>query len=211
MSRRLALASCGFAIGALFVLSSALATFAAAVAPAREGAYGKLRLDCDAKSSVLHVVDASAPAAKRDGQLNSTTIVWGALIRLGPKNAQGEAMRLGSSTSHYRCGRYEIRISGGYLNPRPMGEGGAIEFPVIEVRQGQDSVVPRTALAECEEALPRYGHFGECTKAWAESVSVAWNASTQKSQVTIRRAYIDRAHNDRTATDAFEVAARDSR
>ena len=205
------LASAGLLFGAVFVLSSGLATFAAVVAPGRDGAYGKLRLECDAKASSLALADAAAPAPIKDPQITSTTIVWGALIRLSSRNAQGEVQRLGSSTSHLKCGRYEVRVSGGYLNPRQMGEGGAIEFPVVEIRHGQDVIVPRTAIAECEEALPRYAHFGPCTKAWAQSVRVAWNAAAKKSQVTIERAYIDRDHKDRNVTDAFDVAARDSR
>ncbi|HYC47802.1 MAG TPA: hypothetical protein VED01_20210 [Burkholderiales bacterium] len=205
MSRqRLLFACAGLLTGAVIALSAAFTTLAAVPAP--DAGYGKLRLTCEAKASSLHVADAAAPAAA--GQRGtSTTIVWGALIRMGPKNQRGESLRLGSSTSQYRCGRYDVRVSGGYLNPRPMGEGGAIEFPVIEIREGKNVIVPRTALSECEEALPRYGHFGECAKSWAKSISVAWNPATRKALVTLERAYVDKAYEDKTLTERYEAGA----
>jgi hypothetical protein len=178
-------------------------------AHAQDRGYGKVRLQCDASASIVQVSDLNArQAGGKEGALQSTTVDWRTLMKMGPeKNLHGEPLRTGSNTAAHRCGLYTVSIKAGYLSPNPTGRSGAYEFAVVQVLMNGAAVVAPTALFQCEQSAAEFSGFGPCPQAWAQTIRVAWNPSAGKSKVTIHRAYEDKSYEERTVTDEFEVAA----
>jgi hypothetical protein len=183
--------------------------FVCAPVCAQDADYAKVRILCDAATGSMHIAEHDARESKsRNPQLAVTTINWGALVKMGPqKNLHGEPLRTGSNTATRRCGPYTVRIKAGYLNTNPMGESGAIEFPVVDIMMNKAPVVPPTALNSCEQAMPRYSAFGPCPEAWAQSIRVTWDGTARKSKVTLHRIYEDRSYEQRSINEEYEVSA----
>lgn len=178
-----------------------------ALAPRRQDERnGDLVLRCDAARSWLHLGDTTGALLPRDSLYASRTIAWGALIKAGPgTNPHGDPLRTGTRTITRKCGALTVRVSAGFLNPNVQGELGAVEFPVVSVLAGSRLVLPRTALASCEQGPGRYEAFAPCPAGWATAVTVQYDPRTRATRRVAVRTYMDSTFREQMQGDTVLV------
>lgn len=119
------------------------------------------------------------------------SINWEKLIVLGrAMNERGDLLRHGSKTVIKKCGNITIEFKGGYLNENIQGESGAVEFPVLQLKVGQTTIIPFTPLEICSiEDKRAKTYYGECPEKWAKSVeTISFNSLIQ---TTVKRNFYD--------------------
>jgi hypothetical protein len=164
-----------------------------------------LVLVCDQAAATLAIGSEGPPSALPSGSA-ITRVDWARLIEYGrDENPAGDPLRTGSGTATHRCGDLVVSVQGGFLNSNAVGELGALEFPIASVRRGDVVIVPPTALAECEQANPRFELHGDCPGGYAESIRV--RSSREGWKVTYERAYLDPEREERTETKEETVRA----
>jgi len=156
-----------------------------------------LQYTCVAGKSEI-VISADAEAAP-----SGTRLAWSHLIRLGPqKNNQGDLLRTGSKTLARTCGALSVRFKGGYLNSNVMGQDGAVEFAVVEIRHGKKKLLPATAMAECDMNDDRMNYFGACPNRWAVSIHTHTIASG-RWEISVVRQFLDNATTVRKVSETI--------
>ena len=156
---------------------------------------GILPIYCNEQSGEFFVSsDGDVPPNNADS-FTKRKIDWASLLKVGPqKNQWGDPLRTGSRVKVVQCGKVSISFSSGFLNANPQGELGALDFPVIQVKQGKRILLPPTALEQCAITFSRYTYFGECPDSWAKSIEVQQIGGTY--QVKVTRRYDDAQYNE---------------
>lgn len=166
------------------------------------GAWGQQNPDlayiCDEKSNWVFVASLAATddikSQRELGRKIEEIATW-SLIMVSPEDKKGNVLRTGSRVTSRNCGRFLVRISGGYLNSSPLGELGAIQFPIVEISVEDKLLLPRTALSVCDSSISKYSAWGACPTSWAISVSALWQSPSQQSStrsqalIHLRRSY----------------------
>jgi len=182
------------------LLASLLASFNPALADPVEP---KVSFYCNQRSGALFI--SSLPTEQPSQPINYSkhSVSWISLLKMGPaKNNWGDPLRTGSHIATRRCGSITIKFSSGFLNSNPQGELGALDFPVIEIRQGKKVLLEKTALEQCAVGLSRYNYFGECPGSWAQSIEVL--PADSGHAVHVKRIYTDEAYKDIERTDVYK-------
>lgn len=148
---------------------------------------------CNAsKSEVTLNVEEQSPNLKKTG-FKKETINWATLLEFGlEKNGRGQPLKSGSKIAVSRCGMIQIRIESGFINDDPQGQSGALDFPIIELRIGERTVLQRTALAVCSVNDKRANiYFGICPSYWAQSIQTRM-LSDGSVEAELKRKYEDK-------------------
>lgn len=178
-----------------------------AAAPWRqEDRYGVLQMRCDARRSWLQLGDTTQASLPTATTQTARAIAWASLMTSGPRtNQHGDPLRTGTRTITRRCGALTVRVSAGFLNPNVQGELGAVEFPVVSVLAGSRLVLPRTALASCEQGPGRYEAFAPCPAGWATTVTIQYDPRARATRRIAVRAYMDSTFREQTQADTALV------
>ena len=137
--------------------------------PVAHASSSMLRLQCDAASDTLRLSSADAPPQTRADTPPTQEIDVSALV-LYRNDEADNPRRTGTRSMLRRCGRYTLRISGGFYNANVLGElGAADDFPVVEVAWNGRTRVGPLRIGTCEEGSPRHG---DCARDWAESLEI---------------------------------------
>lgn len=174
-------------------------TLADEVAPA-------IDLHCNPRTGDLFI-SAEADAGPEDRhRFTVRRIPWAALLKVGPqRNGHGIHLRSGSRVLRRTCGALTVEFASGFLNANPMGELGALDFPLVEIRRGRTTLLPRTGLEACEVTSGRFQLIGPCPERWARSIALT--ATDGGYRITLKRAFTDAAYQDVERVDTLEIAA----
>ena len=188
--------------GAIFLMALALPGGGAAA----DEAASPLDFHCNRQTGAL-LISAEANAGPEDrSQFTVRRIPWATLLKVGPqRNGHGIPLRSGSRVARQRCGPLTVEFASGFLNANPMGELGALDFPVIEIRRGRTVLLPRTGLEACEATSGRFQQIGPCPDRWARSIALA--ATDGGYRITLKRAFTDAEYQDMERVDTIEIAA----
>jgi hypothetical protein len=157
---------------------------------------------CKPASSEIFVSIKADDKPESAAQYVKKRVDWQKLLQVGPqKNGWGDPLRSGSRISKHRCGALTLTFASGFVNANPQGELGALDFPLVEIRQGRKLLLPQTALEPCAVSVTRYGVFGECPRRWAESIDVA--SDEQGRRVRVKRVFSDEAYEDVERIDVY--------
>ena len=156
---------------------------------------GKLPTYCNERSGEFFVSSGGDAPTNNAERYTKRKVDWASLLKVGPqKNQWGDPLRTGSRFKVVQCGKVSISFSSGFLNLNPQGELGALDFPVIQVKQGKRTLLPTTALEQCAINFSRYTYFGDCPDSWAQSIEVQLIGSAY--QVKVTRRYDDAQYNE---------------
>ena len=127
------------------------------------------------------------------------TVNWGDLLILKP--AGNSSYKDGSKVDARRCGQIEVRIESGYVNPDINGQSGAEDFPVVELRMADRTILPRTSLQVCSlsDRMENY-FFGPCPDNWANEIKTEERADG-RLQITVVRKFSDANDQAKQRTD----------
>ncbi len=159
---------------------------------------------CDPSLSSLLVTESKEDISKLPpgNQRVATTVDWHALIRHDKKNQMGYPLRTGTRTRSVPCGRYTVRISGGFLNSSATGEMGVIVYAVVEVFRGSTPVVAPTALSSCDSDLPIYRrHAGGCPDGWALSIEIEKYEFGPQQILVFKREFLNEKRQEQRRVD----------
>jgi len=163
---------------------------------------GKLMYFCDAKKSEVSInLDEQSSSLTKPGFIKKV-VNWSNLLQLGPqKNGRGDPLKSGSKVAVRQCGMIQIRMESGFINDNIQGESGAFDFPVIELRIGERTVLSRTALESCSENDRRANiYFGACADNWAQSIRTKMLANGSL-ETEIKRKFDDKNDQPKEAIE----------
>ena len=163
---------------------------------------GNILYFCNSRKSEIFIsIDDHSVVPSNSGFLKKT-INWLNLLQFGPEtNGRGELLKAGSKVEAQQCGMFQIRIESGFINDNPEGESGALDFPIIELRIGERTVLQRTALEVCSVNDRRAKfYFGACPNYWAQSIATKM-FSNGTVGVEIKRKFHDRRGQKKQITD----------
>jgi hypothetical protein len=167
----------------------------------------KLPFYCDQRTGAFFISrNHDITSSRWDGKMKQA-VNWIALLKTGPqKNGWGDPLRTGSRTRTEQCGPITVKFSSGFLNANPQGELGAMDFPVVEIRQGKHVLLKPTALEQCEVNSSRYTYFGACPDNWAEHIEAA--PEGKGFRITVKRAFADTEYKDVERIDEVRPSRR---
>ncbi|MQR00969.1 hypothetical protein [Glaciimonas soli] len=147
---------------------------------------------CNAKKSEISIDLAEQSRTVTKPDFIKKTINWAKLLQLGPeKNGGGQPLKTGSKIAVRQYGMIQIRTESGFVNDNPQGESGAWDFPVIELRVAEKTVLQRTALDTCSANDKRANiYFGTCPGNWAQSIETKMLADG-RVEVEVKRKFDD--------------------
>ncbi|MEK8047963.1 hypothetical protein [Ideonella margarita] len=178
------------ALGSGLVLAGAVAHPCASADPVE----AVLATYCNVHTGEFFISAAGDAPPGDASRYSKQRVDWASLLKVGPrKNQWGDPLRSGSRTKVMRCGPTSISFSSGFLNANPQGELGALDFPVIQVRRANRTILPHTALEQCSVNSARYSHLGECKSSWAQSLEGQLVGGVY--QVKVTRQYEDAQYN----------------
>lgn len=171
-----------------------------------------LAADSDVPANLLYFCNSKASSFTVDVDKQSKDTVkagykkryvnW-MLTTFGPaKNNSNELLRTGSRVVIRQCGEVQIRIEAGYLNDNIQGQDGAMDFPVIELRKGNQIILPKTALEECFVNDTRTKYFGECPEKWAQSIQTH-KVNRNSIEIKLRRKFEGENDIEHESVDIF--------
>jgi hypothetical protein len=102
------------------------------------------------------------------------------------QDARGESLRIGSRRTSRSCGPFTIVLSSGWFNANPMGEMGADDFSVFELRLGGKRVLGPLALGSCGSGGRSWG---ECPADWVTSTTFQWGERLGQPVFRLNHAY----------------------
>lgn len=110
------------------------------------------------------------------------------LTQYTTKDKQGNVYRTGSKTLKRQCGAFTIIVSGGFLNSNPMGELGAIEYPLISLSFDGKPIAQKIAIGECDSTNNRYNAESHCPDEWATEI-IAFPDSSKRTSLYLKHNY----------------------
>lgn len=161
---------------ALLLLSLVLAQAARG-----EDAAGSVRLFCGADGTHLELAVPGAELAQVDDPTSGpmrtpARAEWidiTGLASYGRQDQHGNVLRTGSRSVLRECGRFSVRISGGYYNANPMGElGAADDYPLVEILEGTRPLAVPIAMGACDPSSARASYLAQCPDDWAARIEV---------------------------------------
>jgi len=186
------------ALGSGLVLAGAVAHPCAIADPVE----AVLATYCNAHTGEFFISAAGDAPPGDASRYTKQKVDWASLLKVGPqKNQWGDPLRSGSRTKVMRCGPTSISFSSRFLNANPQGELCALDFPVIQVRRANRTLLPHTALERCSTNSARYSHLGACQSSWAQSVEGQLVGGVY--QVKVTRRYDDAQYNEVQKVDVI--------
>jgi hypothetical protein len=155
-----------------------------------EDANQDLLYGCNAKESrvVLGPIDP-----EKEGELEQRGYIVENISSIDltlytPKDKQNNVYRSGSKTLKRQCGAFTIVVRGGFLNSNPMGELGAIEYPLIGISFNGKSIAKPIAIGECDSTNSRYNAESHCPDDWATEITVLPDTN-QRASLYLKHSY----------------------
>ena len=169
-------------------LLTCTAMLAAQAACAGEDNWYKIQMACDAAALTVHLGDLSLVSPEPASRI--TELSFPRIPRSKETNSWGERYRMPSKATVKRtCGAFTIVTRSKFLNENIDGELGAIEFGTVEVRRGDQTVLPETALEECSPSVERYRFFGDCPDRWARTITIRQEEGAKSLLLRVVRDY----------------------
>lgn len=166
----------------------------------------KILYFCNANKSEFSINLAEQSSTIKKKNYTKHWVNWAALLKLGPqKNEGGDLLKSGSKVAMRQCGMIQIKLESGFINDNIQGESGAVDFPVIELRIAERTVIPRTALDICVQNDKRANiYFGSCPDHWAQSIKTI-ALPDRHIKAVINRKFENHENIEKETTEAVEL------
>jgi hypothetical protein len=164
---------------------------------------GKLVYFCDKiHSAVLLDLGKQDTALKIPGY-ETNVVNWDDLLIL--KQRENSSFKDSSRVDSRYCGQVDVRIESGYVNSDPNGQSGADDFPVVELRMGDRTILPRTGLQVCEQGDRMESYFfGKCPDAWASFIKTK-EQPDGGLQISVTRKYLTPDDSEKQVSSSISI------
>ena len=131
------------------------------------------------------------------------TVDYGKLLLRGAYNKRNAVwMKAGSKVAVRPCGPYRIAVSYGFLNGNPMGELGAVDFPMVQIFKSSKPITNKIRFEQCDQGLRI---FKECPRDYATQFRLVWNKNATLVKADFHRQFIDASGNRKVVDDTQDL------